>query len=75
MTLTQADYDRQARYNRRKIAVAILFSTPYLLWVVFVQGPHPVVPRQLAPLVLISFLAVTYPLANALLRWLAKRWP
>ena len=63
--------DQQARYNRRKIGVAVLFSLPYVLWAMFVADKHP----QLGPLVLVLYVVPSYFVANVLLRWLAKKWP
>ena len=67
--------DQQARYNRRKIGVAVLFSLPYVVWAMFFADKHPLLPRQLGPLALLLYLVPSYFVANGVLRWLAKKWP
>jgi hypothetical protein len=67
--------DRQARYNQRKILVAILFSQPYLIFFVRAGIRKELTPGPYLLVIFGAYLMFTYFAGNAILRWMARRWP
>jgi hypothetical protein len=67
--------EQQARYNRRKIFVAILFSQPYLIFFVRAGIRKALTPGPFLLVIFVGYLTFTYFAGNAILRWMAKRWP
>lgn len=67
--------NQQARYNLRKILVAILFSQPYLIFMVRAGIQKALPPGPYLLFIFVGYLTFTYFAGNAILRWMAKRWP
>jgi hypothetical protein len=67
--------EQQARYNRRKIIVASLFFLPYFIFLMRAGIRKALPPALYLPVISFGYLTFAYFAGNAILRWMAKRWP
>lgn len=61
------------KYLGRKFSIIFPFAIPYVAWV-FLADLEKTPPR-VEFLYWVAYLVFSYILANAILRWSAKRWP